>query len=185
MPYKVILLDTCAYLWLARSIHPFIGIPFGDEKNALYLHKDIQRELDRSARLQNSFAWVEQEEYKKERKKIIPLSQAQSAQIELSYDYIWQYQKDFAYSLSREDIYCIATAQVLGVPLVSDDSNLLLTAKAFGIKTMMTLELLKLMVDCDFIEREEVEQIVDYLKYSNDFPPSFNKLYRTLFKNPP
>jgi predicted nucleic acid-binding protein len=159
-----------------------MGVPFGDEKNALYLHKFIQHELERSPRLQNTFAWVEQEEHVNERKKIIPISKAQLSRIDLSYDFIWQFQRENGYSLSFEDIYCIATAEVLGVPLVSDDANLLLTAKTFGITTMMTLELLKLMLDSEFIERGDVDQIIEYLKYSNDFPPAFNKIYKTLFK---
>jgi hypothetical protein len=103
MPYKEILLDTSSYLRLAKSIHPLLGRPFGKEKYALYLHKEIQYELNRSSRLKSKFSWIEQDEYKEERKKIISVSKKEAADIDLTYDYIWEYQKENEMGLSRED----------------------------------------------------------------------------------
>ncbi len=185
MSHKEIILDTNAYLRLAKSIHPLLGKPFGSENYALYIHKELQYELDRSQRLQTSFYWVEQEEYKKERKKILFIQKNKSLEIENVYDYIWEFQKDNNLKLSREDIYCISTAYVLNITLVTDDNNMVLTAKAFKVTVLYTLELLNLMKECCFVNQEKIDEIVSYLKYINDFPPSFNKLYRKLFCKPP
>ena len=48
------LLDTCAYLRLARSIHPLLGVKFGAERYCLYVIEDFQAEFDKQTRLQTN-----------------------------------------------------------------------------------------------------------------------------------
>lgn len=186
MAYKKILLDTNSYLRLGNSIRPLLNTPFGVEEYSLYIHKELQLELDRNSRFQNKFYWINEDEYLEERKNVITCSRKQKKEIDDSYDFIWRYQKDNGYSISREDIYCISSAYVLNVTLVSDDIDLIEVAKDFDIEVLSTLGLLKLMLDNNHIEKKEIVAIAEYWKYNKDIPANYNKDYKKLFKsNPP
>lgn len=186
MAYTRILLDTNTYLRLSKSIKPLLGKPFGKLQYALYLHKEIQLEIDRSNRIKTKFFWLEQEEYKNERKKILTTTKNEKNEIEIAYDYVWQSQKDNGYNLSREDIYCIATALILKIQLVTDDLNMIKTAKDFGVDILKTLELIKLMIDSDFIDKSSLNEIVSYWIYIKDVPGNFKQDFKTIFgKCPP
>lgn len=181
MPQTKILLDTNTYLRLAQSIHPLLGNSFGNENYTLYIHKEIDIELKRSSRLQTQFYWIEQEQYIQNRKKRLVLTRQKQTDIENTYDYIWQYQKDSGLHLSREDIYCIATALEETINLVTDDQDMIKTCKEFGVTVLSTLQLLRLMLDNKRIDTTTVKQIVDYWKYEKDFPANFQKDYKALF----
>jgi len=181
MAYTKILLDTNTYLRLGNSIRPLLGAPFGKENYALFLHKEIQTELNRSSRLKNKFYWVNQEEHIKERKKIITLSKIDKKNIDDIYEFIWNYQNENNYNLSREDIYCLATALALDIILATDDTNMKITANEYEINILSTLELLKIMVVNKFIERAKVEEITQYWKYNNDFPANYYADFARIF----
>jgi len=181
MPQTKILLDTNTYLRLAQSIHPLLGNSFGKEKYTLYIHKEIDIELKRSSRLQTKFYWIEQEQYKNNRKKRLVISKQKQAIIDDTYEHIWQYQKDFGLNLSREDIYCIATALEETINLVTDDQDMIKTCQEFGVTVLSTLQLLRLMLDNKRIDSITTKQIVDYWKYEKDLPANFKKELKTLF----
>jgi len=181
MPQTKILIDTNTYLRLAQSIHPLLGKPFGREKYTLYIHKEIEVELKRSSRLQTRFYWIEQEQYVNNRKKRLVISKQKQTEIEKTYEHIWQHQKDFGLSLSREDIYCIATALELSVKLVTDDQDMIKACKEFEVTVLSTLQLLKLMFVSELVDNAVVKQIIDYWKYENDLPANFKKEIKSLF----
>ncbi len=182
MPQTKILLDTNTYLRLAKSIHPLLGIEFGKEKFALYIHKEIDIELNRSSRLQTKFYWISEETYKQNRKKKLFIKISKQEEIENTYEHIWQYQKDEKYNLSREDIYCIATALELGIKLVTDDQNMIEVCKEFEVDILTTLELMKLMQNNNRIDFNLIKQITDYWKYVNDLPTNVTKFERDFNK---
>lgn len=181
MPQTKILLDTNTYLRLAQSIHPLLGNSFGKEKYTLYIHKEIDIELKRSSRLQTKFYWIEQEQYKNNRKKRLVISKQKQAIIDDTCEHIWQYQKDFGLNLSREDIYCIATALEETINLVTDDQDMIKTCREFRVTVLSTLQLLKLMLDNERIDTTTVKQIIDYWKYENDLPANFHNEYKKFF----
>ncbi|GBD90611.1 hypothetical protein BMS3Abin04_01328 [bacterium BMS3Abin04] len=182
MPQIKILLDTNTYLRLAKSIHPLLGIEFGKEKFTLYIHKEIEIELNRSSRLQNKFNWMEQDEYRQNRKKKLIIKKSKQEEIENTYDYIWEYQKEQKLNLSREDIYCIATALELGTKLVTDDQNMIEVCNEFEVNVFSTLELMKLMFDNNHIDLNKISEITEYWKYENDLPANFQKDFKKFFK---
>ena len=181
MPQTKILLDTNTYLRLAQSIHPLLGNFFGNENYTLYIHKEIDIELKRSSRLQTKFYWIKQEQYIQNRKKRLVLSRQKQTDIENTYEYIWQYQKDSGLSLSREDIYCIATALEETIKLVTDDQDMIKTCKEFGVTVLSTLQLLRLMLDNKRIDTTTVKQIIDYWKYEKDLPANFHNEHKKFF----
>jgi len=86
---------------------------------------------------------------------------------------------------SKVDIIALAHAYVLDIPIVTDDSDMLALAQDFNIKTLKTLELLKLMLDCCYIDMAVVRKIASYWIYEDDRPKSFSADYRKLFKEQP
>ena len=157
-----LLLDTNTYLRLAQSIRPLLGREFGKEKHTLYIHNKIEIELNRSPRLQTKFSWIDGDEYTANRKKKLNISKEEKTNIETNFDFIWEFQKDIGYKLSQEDIYCIATALELEIPLVTDDQNMIKTCIEFEVNFLSTLQLLKLMFDNNLIDLSIVKQIVEY-----------------------
>ena len=61
---------------------------------------------------------------------------------------------------------------------------MLLLAKEYEIKTYTSLELLKLMYDCNFITKKKVRTIVEYWVYIKDTPGAYKSNYKKLFKEP-
>jgi len=181
MPQTKLLLDTNTYLRLAQSIHPLLGKSFGKEKLTLYIHDKIEKELKRSPRLKTQFYWIEQEEYLINRKKKLTFSKQEKENIELTYDHIWEFQKDVSFNLSLEDIYCIAAALELEITIVTDDQNMIKTCKEFEVDVLSTLQLLKLMLDSKFIDFPIIKQIVDYWKYEKDIPANFKNELHNFF----
>ncbi len=185
MKQKKILLDTNSYLRLAKSIFPLLATPFGASKYTLYIHKELNNELKRSSRLQNKFSWINDKDYLKNRKALAIPKHLQK-DIELAYDHIWNYQNEEGKSLSREDIYCIATALICQIPLITDDQGMLEVAKEFRVKSFPTLYLMKLMLENKYIELKKIEEIIEYWKYLNDIPANFKRDFIHFFKtNPP
>ncbi|MBN2437930.1 MAG: hypothetical protein JXL20_04945 [Deltaproteobacteria bacterium] len=72
----------------------------------------------------------------------------------------------------------LAHAYILDIPIVTDDTAMLELAQDFDIRTLKTLELLKLMLDCRHIDMAMVKQITVYWNYEDDRPRSFSTDYR-------
>ena len=181
MAQTKILLDTNTYLRLAQSIRPLLAVPFGKDDYALYIHKEIESELNKSPRLLTQFHWVEINEYRENRKKKLVLRKETQAEIELTFDFISDYQRDEKLELSRIDIYCIATALDADVLLVTDDQNMIKTCREFNVKVCSTLELMKLMLDNNFVNNDKIIEIVEYWKYEKDEPANFKKELKKYF----
>ncbi|MDQ5986127.1 MAG: hypothetical protein CSYNP_01846 [Syntrophus sp. SKADARSKE-3] len=186
MPQTKILLDSNAYFRLAQSINPLLQVEFGKEKCCLYVIKELQAEYDNSKpRLKNKFSWVNEPEYRKNRNCELNLSRKNKKEITQATDFIKDHASDSYPGLSKVDITALAYAYVLDIPIVTDDSGMLDLANDFNIKALKTLELLKLMLDCQHIDITFVRQIASYWNYVEDKPKSFASDYKKLFKEPP
>lgn len=54
-------------------------------------------------------------------------------------------------------------------------------AKTFDVRVMTTLELLKIMLDCDHTVMKTVNGLIEYWKYFADTPANFKTDYQILF----
>ena len=68
MPQSKVLIDSNVYFRLAQSIHPLLQVEFGKEKYCLYTIEDFQKEYEKDVRLKNNFSWVNEPEYRSNRK---------------------------------------------------------------------------------------------------------------------
>jgi predicted nuclease of predicted toxin-antitoxin system len=177
-----ILVDTNAYFRLAQSIRPLLKTEFGEPPYCLYVIKELQDEYNKSPRLLNKFPWVNDPEYRDNRSHRVQFSKLERSEIEQAFDFIFDHKRTAYPTVSRVDVTVLAHAYVLGLPVVTDDTDMLALAKEFGITTLKTLDLLKLMLDSSHIDTTKVREIAGFLSYQNDRPKEFKADYKRLFK---
>lgn len=186
MAQSKILIDTNAYFRLAQSIRPLLKTEFGAASYCLYVIKELQDEYNKSSRLRNKFPWVNDPEYRDNRSHRLQLSKQEKREIERAFEFMMDHATTEYPGVSRVDVIVLAHASVLGVPVVTDDNDMLDLANDFDVTTMNTLSLLKLMLDCDYIDMAKVREIAGYLAYSKDKPRDFRRDYKKIFgENPP
>ena len=185
VPQSKILIDTNAYFRLAQSIRPLLKVEFGEEEYCLYVVKELQLEFDRNPRLRNKFRWVSDPEYSENRSHRLQLSRKEKKEISQAFDFIFDHARTAYPGLSRVDMTILAHACILGIPVVTDDGDMLALAKDFEIQTFRVLDLLKLMLDCKHIDMQKVREISAYLSYANDKPREYGRDYKKLFGEDP
>jgi len=186
MPQKKILLDSNSYFRLAKSIHPLLDVEIGRDNCCLYVLKELDDEYDKNSLLRKKFSWVNDDEYFNNRSKRIAISRAETKEVKLTIDYLADFKISNNLGISMVDIKCLAHGYIQKVQVVTDDTDMLDVAKMFDIKTMTTLELMSLMLECGHIDMKKVRETVAYWEYITDKPANFRKSYIRIFgENPP
>ena len=182
MPQSKILLDTNAYLRLAHNLHPLLFQEFGKKKYTLYVIDDFQKEFDRNPRLENKFYWVNEPEFKENRKKRIKVSRQDKKDIRVAQSIIWEQNIAMGLGSSKPDIRALAFGYVLNIPVVTDDADMVNLGKVLGIEVWGILELMKVMYDNNRVGIKELKALVDYMDYNNDLPYfGFKKEFKKVF----
>lgn len=109
------------------------------------------------------------------------LTDIEKYEIKRVYDFILDYVRSVHPGVSKVDVLCLAYGEQLKIPVVTDDDEMRQVAKDYGIKTLKTLELLKLMLDCSHIDMAKMREIAAYWQYMKDTPKSFKTDYKKLF----
>ncbi|MGE0525663.1 MAG: hypothetical protein AB7G93_11345 [Bdellovibrionales bacterium] len=186
MAQSKLLIDTNTYFRLAQSVHPLLKTPFGPPPYVLVITEDLEKEFDRSNRLQCKFGWFQQDDYKKNRSGTLQLSNKQKSQFKIDRDNMIDIANDFGFtSLSLEDINAMVYAMLLGIPLVTDDDDLRNLSGQMGVALYKTLELLKLMLDVGHITMEKVRAVAAYWISMADCPKDFKSDYEKIFGEKP
>ena len=185
MPQRKLLLDTNAYLRLARSIHPLLFIEFGEDQTCLYLIDEFEREFARSRRLRNKFPWVDEPEYRDNRQVRLQIGRKQKRALRAAIDFIGDQADADALGVSTVDVSVLGHAFVLEIGVVTDDTDMRALGATFGIEIMSTLSLLKLMLDGGQIDFAKVRQIAAYWRHERDLPAKFARDFRRLFGERP
>lgn len=181
MGRTALLLDSNGYFRLAQSIHPLLDQEFGESRYCLYVIPDLDAEFGKSPRLRRKFHWVDEPKYSANRKRPLTLSRQQRGEIPKVFDFIYNHARTEGLGVSPVDVRALATAHVLGVRIVTDDQDMLKLAADFGIETLNTLALMRLMLDSRHIDMNCVRQIAAYWQYEKDTPAHFREDYRRLF----
>ncbi|WP_407829532.1 PIN domain-containing protein [Shewanella algae] len=180
MPQSKILVDTNAYLRLAKTIRPLLFVPFGDDDYCLYILPELNDELS-NRKLQSKFPWTEEDEFIENRKSFPVIGKKQKNSVNESFEYIWDHVQTELPGPSRVDALYIAYALELDVPVVTDDQDMIELAKVFDAKVMTTLELLRLMLNCGHTDIKTINGLVEFWKYFSDMPANFKADYQRLF----
>jgi hypothetical protein len=182
MRQSKILVDTNAYLRLAKTIRPLLFVPFGDTEYCLYILPELNEELA-NRRLKNKFPWVNEDEFVQNRKHFPNLGKTQKKSIRLNFEYIWGYVQTDLPGPSRVDAWYIAYALELNVTVVTDDQDMTALAEVFEVQVVPTLELLKIMLECGHTDMKTIDGLVEYWKYISDTPANLDTDYQRLFNN--
>jgi len=185
MSQSRILVDSNAYFRLAKSIHPLLNVVFGKKRYCLYVIKELQDEYNRNPRLKSAFSWVNDREYEENRSHLLKITKEEKPEIRRAYDFILDYVRNVHPGVSKVDVHCLAHAEQLRIPVVTDDEEMRTVAGEYGITTYKTLELLKQMLDCRYIGIEKIREIAAYWTYLNDKPKDFIADYKKLFGEAP
>lgn len=185
MAQSKVLLDSNSYFRLARSIHPLLFVEFGKPAYCLYVIDELDDEFERSSRLRSNFHWVKQPEYVENRKHKITISKKERILINQIFDYFHNHATEMSYGTSCVDIRAVTTAYVLKIPLVTDDSDMLLLACDYNVEAWKTLDLLKIMYEECHIDFNKIQEIASYWNYEKDIPRDFRSDYYRLFQIDP
>jgi len=185
MAQTKILLDSNSYFRLGKSIHPLLDVIYGDNNHCLYVLKELDDEFDRSRRLKNKFEWVNEDEYIANRKKRLTTSKKEKGEIAITIDILCDYKLENSLGVSKIDIQCLAHGFVLGIPVVTDDADMIQLAADFDINILKTLDLMSQMLKYGHIDLNKVRQIAAYWIYIQDKPGSFRHDYKKIFGEPP
>jgi hypothetical protein len=181
MAQSKIILDTNSYFRLAQSIHPLLFVEFGIPKYCLYVTPELDVELNRSPKLQTKFSWASEEEFASNRRRHPSLSRSDKKAVSDAYDFLWDHVQNQLPGPSRIDARNLAYGFVLRVPVVTDDRDMRELAAVFDIKTMSSLELMRLMCNCAHISTTKARQVYEYWKYLDDLPFNSHADFACLF----
>lgn len=180
MPQSKILVDTNAYLRLAKAVRPLLFMSFGEDDYCLYILPELNQELQ-SRKLQSKFYWVDEDEYASNRQHFPVVSRKQKKSITGTFEFVWNHVITDLPGPSKVDALYVAYAIDLNIPVVTDDQDMTELAIAFDAKVMSTLELLKIMFDCGHIDMKTINSLCDYWKHVSDIPSNFDSDYSRLF----
>lgn len=180
MPQSKILVDTNSYLRLAQSVRPLLFMPFGENEYCLYILPELNEELS-ARRLNSKFPWVNDDEYEDNRKHFPSIGGKQKKVISTNFEFIWNHVQTELAGPSRVDALYIAYALELGIPIITDDQDMTELAITFDVKVMPTLELLKLMRDCEHVDLKTVRGIVSYWQAIGDCPAHLHRDIKRFF----
>ena len=182
MTQSKILVDTNAYLRLAKTIRPLLFNPFGGNGYCLYILPELNTELTHK-RLVTKFYWIEEDEYLENRKHFPVISKKQRKEIDLTFSYVWGYVQTDLPGPSKVDALYIAYGIVINILVVTDDQDMTALAHVFEAKVMPTLELLKIMLDCGHTDMKSIDGLVDYWRHIGDRPANLDIDYERFFSN--
>ncbi|MCM2771236.1 DNA-binding protein, partial [Escherichia coli] len=109
MPQSKILVDTNAYLRLAKTVRPLLFVPFGDNEYCLYILPELNEELA-GRKLQSKFPWVDDEEFAENRKHFPQIGKKQKKSIQQTFEYVWDHVQTELPGPSKVDTWYVAYA---------------------------------------------------------------------------
>lgn len=186
----LVLLDTNAYLRLAKRIKPMLGVKFGQKEYVLTILKDVEDEVQRNARLKFQFPWFSNPELAAERlAQSIKLSRDEQAELKAATSVLHgtvltnaaSYTSHGRSPPSPTDCRVLAFGQIRTAIVVTDDLGMHQLAKDFEIAVWHGHELLKKMLTAKAVNAELVREIFEALEANNDLPLTWRHSRHTAF----
>ncbi len=187
----LVLLDTNAYLRLAKRIKPLLGVTFGQKGYVLTILKDVEDEVHRCARLRERFPWFDDASLQQERlAKRVRLSQDEQAQItsmkSVLRQHVLEHTKDYTIlghsPPSPTDCFCLAFGQVRQAIVATDDLGMHKLAEDFELPVFHCHDVLKKMLTAKIIDKTRVAEIYHALEVNGDLPRSWVEVKHMAFK---
>lgn len=187
----LVLLDTNAYLRLAKRISPMLGVDFGQKNYVLTILKQVEDEVHQNPRLRFLYPWFDNQALVDERLATrIRLSRDEKAQIDVVTSVLRSHVLENAAAYTSQgrappsptDCFILAFGQIRPATVVTDDLGMHLLAKDFDIPVWHGHELLKKMLSAKLIDNDLVREIYGALENNDDLPQSWRAAKHTSFK---
>jgi len=187
----LVLLDTNAYLRLAKRIKPLLGVEFGQKQYILTILQDVENEVHQSARLKFHYPWFDDPALAQERlAKKFRLSKDEKQQMQAATSVLRAHVLEYAATYtsrgrsppSLTDCSCLAFGQIRPAIVATDDLGMHQLAKDFGITIWHGHELLKKMLSAKLIDNVLVREIYDALELNGDLTNTWRTVKHTSFK---
>lgn len=179
----LVLLDTNAYLRLAKRVRPLLGKKFGQKNYVLTILRDVEDEVRRSPRLQHTFPWFEAGDLAAKRMAHTPRLSADeketlAAAASVLHGLVQMEPERFMTRHrsppSFTDCRVLAFGQIRPAVVVTDDLGMHELASMAGIAPVWHgHELLKKMLSAKLIKSELVREIYEALEANADLPASW------------
>lgn len=185
------LLDTNAYLRLAKRIKPLLGKEFGQKGYVLTILKQVEDEVHNSPRLCFLYPWFDNPELINERLATrVRLSKAEKEQIVAATSVLRAHVLENAAAYisqgrtppSPTDCFILAFGQIRPAIVATDDLGMHLLARDFDIPVWHGHELLKKMLSAKLIDNAMVRGIYEAVENNNDLPDSWRAVKHEAFK---
>jgi hypothetical protein len=200
MTAKFLIVDSCAYLRLAASVHPnFWG---GHPHYELRSIAETDPELA-GTRLRRKFLWLNRDPHPSLRKKWqLKTTKQELLDIEDSKEFLLEHSEEFLEGeissrrkydrdgeelpfLSVPDLAVLAVAYHFQYGILTDELALTLVAKDLGLPTMSSLKMLKYFLDQGFVNDAKVDAIMQQWSNAIDLPHTgWAGEFKKVFKRP-
>ncbi|CDW95052.1 MULTISPECIES: hypothetical protein [unclassified Thiomonas] len=186
----LVLLDTNAYLRLAKRVRPVIGIKFGQKGYVLTIHRFVEDEVRRNPRLRANYPWFDGPEFASERlAKQIRLTADEKTSIDAAQSVLhgWVLADPDSYTSGGRsppgptDCWLLALGQVKPAIVVTDDLGMHALANDFSITVWHGFELLDKLRSAKAVDAPLIREIFDALEANNDMPKTWLEAKHTLF----
>jgi hypothetical protein len=186
----LVLLDTNAYLRLAKRIRPLLGKKFGQKDYALTILRDVDDEVHRSPRLRQTYPWFDAQDLAMERlAQTVRLTAEEKtilkAAISVLRGLVQMHVEEFTTKgrspPSDTDCRVLALGQIRPAIVVTDDLGMHLLAGMTGITVWHGHELLKKMLTAKLISNELVHEIYAALEVNGDMTATWFEAKHTAF----
>ena len=173
----LVLLDTNAYLRLAKRVRPLLGKKFGQKDYVLAVLRDVEDEVQRSPRLQHKYPWFDGAELANERlAHTLRLSAEEKATLAVATSVLQGLvQMDLGrFTIkgrsppSPIDCRALAFGQIRPAIVVTDDLGMHELANMVGIGIWHGPELLKKMLSAKLMTNDRVREIYEALEANGD-----------------
>jgi hypothetical protein len=186
----LVLLDTNAYLRLAKRIRPLLGAPFGQKGYVLTILADVEDEVHASGRLRYRFPWFDADPalVHERMAKRLRLSADEREQIDSTARFLHDWvQQDVARYLvgggsppGPTDCRVLAFGQVRPAIVVTDDLGMHALAREFRITVWHGFELLAKLRTAKKASDELVREIYEALEVNGDLTATWREARHTV-----
>lgn len=186
----LVLLDTNAYLRLAKRVRPAVGVVFGQKDYVLTIHKLVEDEVHRNARLKSLYPWFDGDEFAQERlAKQVRLSDEEKASVNAAQSVLhgWVLADPGPYMVGGRsppgptDCWLLALAQVKSAIVVTDDLGMHALAHEFNLQIWHGYELLDKLRSARVVDASKIREIFEALETNGDLPRSWQEAKHAVF----
>lgn len=186
----LVLLDTNAYLRLAKRIRPLLGVKFGQKDYVLTVLKDVEEEVRRSPKLRFHHPWFDDAVLGAERDaKQVRLTDDEKRQLDIARSVLR------GHVLAEVDVYTtggrqppsdtdcrlLAFGQIRDAIVVTDDLGMHRLAEDFELTVWHGWELLAKLRSAKKVDHDLIREIYDALERNGDLTATWIEAKHTEF----